>query len=405
MKTWTAHSKRDSQAMTRLKEKRPVVDVEQELEERLKQLRVHVDVPDGDTVLLRNVPANDRFFNKPRTNLLIKRPREGMPYLICVDEDLDYTGTDSALARAFVAGHKQQGWRVLFVGHDARADIQRVIEEALGAVGFDGREPELKPPAATAESGSQCKLLASFGIELSADAGAEPTIGREEKIEEVVSSLLQWQVRLPLIVGESGVGKTNLARAVTRKLKRCRPQFKVMSVELSAVMAGTLFDSERESLLIALLKDVSDQPETVVVLEHLEMALMGVPRGYLLLGEALDRDARLIGTTLPGYLSRFEIEPLTRRLQVTELIEMSMSETGEVLVTLRDRIAVHHHIAIQEALLDTVIETALPLPGHFPAKAISLLDAAAARSVLAGESELSLFDVYTAAARFREEDV
>jgi len=391
--------------MTRSKEKRFVVVVGQELEERLKQVRVHLDVPDGDTVLLRNVPANDRFFNKPRTNLLIKRPREGMPYLICVDEDLDYTGTDSALARAFVAGHKQQGWRVLFVEHDGRADIQRVIEEALGAVGFDGREPELKPPAATAESGGQGKLLASFAIEFSADAGSEPTVGREERIEEVVSSLLQWQVRLPLIVGESGVGKTNLARAVTRKLKRCRPQFKVMSVELSAVMAGTLFDSERESLLIALLKDVGDQPETVVVLEHLEMALIGVPRGHLLLGQALDVGARLIGTTLAGYLSKFEIEPLTRRLQVTELSEMSMSETGEVLVTLRDRIAAHHRITIDETLLGAVIEAALPLPGHFPAKAISLLDAGAARAVLAGESELSLFDVYTAAARFRVDEV
>src|SRR5881296_3085854 len=124
--------------MTRLKDKRPVVvGVEQELEERLKQLRVHVVVPDGDTVLLRNVPANDRFFNKPRTNLLIKRPREGMPYLICVDEDLDYTGTDAALCRVFVAGHKQQGWRVLMVGRDARANVEKVIEEALNAVGFD----------------------------------------------------------------------------------------------------------------------------------------------------------------------------------------------------------------------------------------------------------------------------
>jgi ATP-dependent Clp protease ATP-binding subunit ClpA len=217
--------------------------------------------------------------------------------------------------------------------------------------------------------------------------------------------LLQWQARLPLIVGESGVGKTNLARAVTRKLKRCRPQFKVMSVELSAVMAGTLFDSERESLLIALLTDVRDQPETVVVLEHLEMALIGVPRGHLLLGQALDVGARLIGTTLAGYLSKFEIEPLTRRLQVAELSEMSKSETGEVLVRLRDRIAAHHLITIDETLLDAVIEAALPLPGHFPAKAISLLDAGAARAVLAGESELSLFDVYTAAARFREEEV
>lgn len=382
-----------------------MVVVEQELEERLKQLRVHVDVPDGDTVLLRNVPANDRFFNKPRTNLLIKRPREGMPYLICVDEDLDYTGTDSALARAFVAGHKQQGWRVLFVGHDARANIQRLIEEALGAVGFDGREPELKLPASTEEPGAtQGKLLAAFAVEVSTAAGYEPTIGREERIEEVVSSLLQWQVRLPLVVGESGVGKTNLVRAVARKLKQCRPACKVSAVELSAVMAGTLFDSERESLLIALLKDVSAQPETVVVLEHLEMGLIGVPRGHLLLAQALDGGAGLIGTTLPGFLSRFEIEPLTRRLQVTELTEMSMSETGEVLLALRDRIAAHHRIEIEETLLNPVIETALPLTGHFPAKAISLLDAAAARAVLAGESELSLFDVYTAAARFGEDD-
>lgn len=381
-----------------------MVIVPQELESRLKQMRVHMDAPDADTLLLRNVPANNRFFNKARTNVLIKRPREGMPYLVCVDEDLAYTGTDSALARAFVAGHRQQGWRVLFVGHDARANIERLIEEALGAVGFDGREPELKPPASAVEPGAaaQGKLLASFAVEVPTDAGDEPTIGREERIEEVVSSLLQWQVRLPLIVGESGVGKTNLVRAAARELKQCRPAFKVVSVELSAVMAGTLFDSERESLLITLLKDVADQPEAIVVMEHLEMALIGVPRGHLLLGQALDGGARLIGTTLPGHLSRFELAPLARRLQVTELTEMSMSETGEVLRALRERIAAHHHFAIDESLLNSVIETALPRTGTFPAKAISLLDAAAARAVLAGENELSLFYVYATAARISD---
>ena len=374
--------------------------VEQELERKLKQLRVRVDVPDGDTVLLRNVPANARFFNKPRTNVLIKRPREGMPYLICVDEDLDYTGTDSALVRAFVAGHKQQGWRVLFVGHRAQSDIEELIEGALGAVGFDGREPELKPPAATDEAISG-KILGSFATAVSADADDEPTIGRAERIEDVISSLLQWQVRLPLIVAESGVGKTNLIHAVARRLKLCRP-WKVLSVDLSSVMAGTLFDSERESLLTALLNDVNDQPETVVVLEHLEMGIAGVPRGHLLLAQALDRGARLIGTTFPGYLARFEIEPLTRRLLITELVEMNMSETAEVLAALRERIAHHHQIAIDEALLTPVIETGLPLTGHFPAKAISLLDAAAARAVLAGESGLSMFDVCAAAAGFRD---
>ncbi|HZM90471.1 MAG TPA: hypothetical protein VFF31_28385 [Blastocatellia bacterium] len=382
-----------------------MIVVEQKLEQRLKQLRVHVDMPDGDTVLLRNVPANDRFFNKPRTNVLIKRPREGMPYLICVDEDLDYTGMDSALARAFVAGHKQQGWRVLSVGNDARADIQQLIEEALGVVGFDGRDPELKQPTDTGDRpAARGKLLAAFGVEVPSAADLEPTIGREERVDEVVSSLLQWQIRLPLIVAESGVGKTNLVHAVTRRLKPCRPVWKVMSVDLGAVMSGTLFDSERESLLIALLKDVNDEPETVVVLEHLEMALIGVPRGHLLLGRALDAGSRLIGTTLPACLPRFEIEPLIRRLQVIELSEMSQSETGEVLLALRDRIAEHHQIAIDETMLASAIETALPLAGHFPAKALSLLDTAGARAVLAGEPDLSLFDLCSAAARFREVD-
>lgn len=389
--------------MVRTKEKKTVLGVEQELENRLKQLRVHVDVPDGDTVLLRNVPANDRFFSKPRTNLLIKRPRQGMPYLICVDEDLDYTGSDSTLARAFVSGHKQQGWRVLSVGHGAD-DLQKVVKEALRVVGFDGREPELKPAPSTAEPRAPGKLLASFATELSTDVADEPTIGREERIEEVVASLLGWQVRLPLVVGESGVGKTNLVRAVARKFKHLRPAFKVMSVELGALMAGTLFDSERESLLIALLKDVIDEPETIIVMEHLEMALIGVPRGHLLLGQALDQRARLIGTTLPAYQSRFEIEPLSRRVQIAELTEMGLGETTEVLRALRDRIADHHQVEIGEPLLDAVVDTALPLAGHLPAKAISLLDSAAARAVLAGESELGLFDLYAAAARFRGDE-
>lgn len=370
--------------------------VERELENRLRQLRVRVDVPDGDTILLRNVPANDRFFSKARTNVLIKRPRQGSPYLICVDEDLDYTGKDAGLTRAFVSGHKQQGWLVLSIGHGAGEDLQQVIEEALNVVGFDGREPELKQ-AHVIKPRAAGKLLASFAAEITTELNDEPTIGREEQIEEVVSSLLQWQVRLPLIVGESGVGKTNLVLAVTRKLKQCRAALKVVTLNLSAVMAGTLFDSERETLLTALLKDVEEQPQAVVVMEHMEMALMAVPRGHLLLGQALDRGARLIGTTLPAYLSRFEIAPLTRRLQVTELTEMSLTDTRQVLCELRVRIAEHHHINISEALLNTIVETALPLTGHFPAKAISLLDAAASRAVLAGESELSSFYLYTVA--------
>lgn len=372
-------------------------DVAQALQARLMELRVSVDMPDGDTVLLQNVPPNKRFFNKERINLLIKRPREGMPYLICVDEDLDYTGSDLNLSRAFVAGQRQRGWRVLFVANHARESIENAIEEALAAVGFDGCEPELRPRLAPAKEVSLGNALVSFTAELSIEDDEE-TIGRQEQIEQVISNVLGWQSRLSLIVGESGVGKTNLVRAVARRLRQCDPAFRVVTIEMGALMSGTLFHSERENLLIELLRDLNQRPKSVLVMEHLEMALIDVPRGHLLLGEALDCGARLIGTTLPKFGSRFEIEPLVRRLQMIDVAELGLTEALETLQALRTRIAEHHHIAIEETLLDSIIRTAQSLTGRFPAKAISLLDGAAARAVLAGEAELSLFDVYAAAA-------
>jgi hypothetical protein len=62
--------------------------LEARLKARLKQLKVRVDTPDEDTLLLRNVPADCRSFSKPQTSVLVKRPRAGLPFLVCVDEDL-----------------------------------------------------------------------------------------------------------------------------------------------------------------------------------------------------------------------------------------------------------------------------------------------------------------------------
>jgi hypothetical protein len=77
--------------------------LEPALKAHLKQLKVRVDKPDDDTLLLRNVPADSRWFNKAQTSVLVKRPRAGLPYLVCVDEDLEYLGPDRQLARVFTA--------------------------------------------------------------------------------------------------------------------------------------------------------------------------------------------------------------------------------------------------------------------------------------------------------------
>ena len=115
------------------------------LSQELTAARVRVEVPDRDTVLLRNVPTEGagRLFNKPQTNLLVRRAREGLPFLVCVDEDLAYLGEDPALARVFAAGPARQGWRALCLGRGARCDFEAAVRQGLGVLGFGARQPAL----------------------------------------------------------------------------------------------------------------------------------------------------------------------------------------------------------------------------------------------------------------------
>src|SRR5688572_12444926 len=105
------------------------------LRAHLKQLNVRIDSPDADTLLLRNVPADSRCFSKPRTSVLVKRPRAGLPYLMCVDDDLEYFGPDHDLARAFAVADRQQGWPVVSAGPVVYPEAEDAVEQALAVLG------------------------------------------------------------------------------------------------------------------------------------------------------------------------------------------------------------------------------------------------------------------------------
>ncbi|MDX6614675.1 MAG: ATP-dependent Clp protease ATP-binding subunit ClpB [Blastocatellia bacterium] len=383
-----------------------MIELEQSLTKRLKELRVRVDAPDGDTLFLRNVPANEERFNKSRTNLLIKRPHAGQPFIVCVDEDLEYTGTDSALIHAFTAAHRQQGWRVIYLAGGSSADCQQVIENALGVVGFDGNEPVMEPVVATTAPGAdEARLLASFATDISdlaGDGAVEPTVGRDEKIDEVVTSLSQWKPRLAVILGASGVGKTNLLYAVARKLSQRESPLRLLAVDLGVLMAGTLFDSERENLLAGVLKEaLLAEPPVVLALEHLELAVVGVPRGQWLLAQALDQGLKMIGTLLNASL--LELTPLARRMQLVELSEPWPEEIDVVLLSHRDQIAQHHQVRIDDAIVRAANENARWLSGAMPATAITLLDIAAAKAAGAGKHEVTVSDIYLSCSMFPQE--
>ena len=368
--------------------------LESSLRETLKRLRIPFETPDEDTVLLRHVPANKNFFNKARTNVLVKRPPGGLPLFVCVDEDLEYQGEDAVLMRAFKATERRRGWRVLLMEGGQDADFDTAVKDALAALGFDGREPVLARPHA-AKPG----LIDRF-----ARAIAEgPSVGRQDAVDEAAACVLESRAPLVVLLGESGVGKTHLLQGVARALSNLEASCRVFSIDLAELLAGTLFPSDREAMLRSLLKEAS-QPETVLALEHVHLAVEEVPQGALLLAQALDRNVKLLGTTFPCFRSKLSRDPLLRRLHFIHLAEPALSEALAMVLAHRDRLAAHHGLAIDESLVRTTLDLAESIPGRFPAKAIALLDHAAARARLSGAATLTAYHLYVAQSALEPED-
>lgn len=368
------------------------------VEAKLKRLHLRLDLSEPDTLVLKNVPANHRYFSKARSNLLIKRFNESMPWVVCVDENLIYTGSNAALAHTFGAATLQNGWRVLTFGGSLRGDLTATLEYALAFLGADE-----EPGAAGTPLGEG--LLAAWGENLTdavASGRVVPTLFREEAVEHVAACLLCCQGRLPLVLGGPGTGKTNLLYGVAGRL--ARRNHKVLAINAGVLMAGTLFESEREALWMSLLREVEDS-RTVLALEQAEWAVVGVPRGPVLLRRALDRGVRLIATSSPEQAMRFGIHPLTSRLETVTINELCASDTRRVLETLRPSLAAHHKVRIDTEVEYAVVERSISMNGLLPGKAVGLIDAAAAYSSLAGNAAITLMDVYLAASRMQGEDV
>jgi ATP-dependent Clp protease ATP-binding subunit ClpA len=363
---------------------------------KLKRMRLRLELPDQDTLTVKRVPANQSCFNKARTNLLIKRSTEGMPCVVCVDEDLEYSGRDQALTQAFASGPTQQGWRILSFAGSLHGDLTAALEYAL-----DILAPEEEPACETATPAAhgKKKLLEAWSDSLTraiVNSQTAATFFRDEEMEQVAACTLSWEGRLPLIVGDPGTGKTNLLLGVARLLAQRGRE--VLSVNMGAVMAGTLFESEREALLRTLLREAREL-DVVLAMEQAEWALLGTPRSLVLLREALDHGVRMIATSVPEHACRFTAHSLGSRLDAVQLKQLCASDTRCILEALQPSIAAHHRVEIAAEIEHAAVERSLPMEGFLPGKAVRLLDAAAARASLVQSSAVTLMDVYIAASR------
>lgn len=223
----------------------------------------------------------------------------------------------------------------------------------------------------------------------------DPVIGRDAEILRVIQVLSRRTKNNPVLIGEAGVGKTAIVEGLAQKIAtndvpEILQHKRVISLDLSAMLAGSRFRGEFEERLKATIEEVQRaEGEIILFIDELHQVVgAGAAGGAIDAGNmmkpALARgELQCIGaTTLDEYRQYIEKDSaLDRRFAPVYVEEPSVDETIEMLYGLRDRYEAHHRVSIS----DQAIEAAVRLSDRYvtgrklPDKAIDLLDEAAAK--------------------------
>jgi ATP-dependent Clp protease ATP-binding subunit ClpB len=223
----------------------------------------------------------------------------------------------------------------------------------------------------------------------------DPVIGRDEEIRRVLHILSRRKKNNPILIGDPGVGKTAIVegiawRIVQQDVPENLQSKKIFSLDMAALIAGAKYKGEFEERLKAVIKEVVDSNEQVILFIDEIHTLVGAGGGQgamdaaNILKPALARgELRTIGaTTLDEYQKFFESDKaLERRFQSVYVDEPSMEDSISILRGIREKYENYHKVQI----LDEAVIAAAELSHRYiserklPDKAIDLLDEAAAK--------------------------
>ena len=247
------------------------------------------------------------------------------------------------------------------------------------------------------ESGKRGRGLAEFARDLTAMARMgqlDHVIGRDTEITRAVQILSRRTKNNPVLIGEPGVGKTAVAEGLAQKIAAAEVPDELMdkrllSLDLSAMVAGTKYRGEFEERVKALLDEVRREGNVILFLDELHTIVgAGSAEGAVdaanILKPALGRgELRVVGaTTLAEYRRYIEKDAaLERRFQPITVGEPTEEQALAILRALRPRYESHHRLKISdEALAAAVTLSRRYITGRFlPDKAVDLMDEAASR--------------------------
>ena len=316
-----------------------------------------------------------------------------------------------AIGDAGRLGHNFVGTEHLLMGllreHDCAAakmiagtgcDLNKLYTDIVSS--FAPRGTERRGVGAAAGRGpipgrkSDTKTLDQYSRDLTEAARRaqlDPVIGRSTEIRRVLQILSRRSKNNPVLIGEPGVGKTAVAEGLAQRIamgdvpEDLRAK-RIVSLDLTAMLAGTKYRGDFEDRIKNVLKEVEKAGDIILFVDELHTIMgAGAAEGAIdaanILKPALSRgEVQMIGaTTLEEYRKHIEKDAaLERRFQPVTVDEPTAEESLAILQGLRDRYEAHHKLSIR----DEALEAAVKLSGRYisdrclPDKAIDLVDEA-----------------------------
>src|SRR5690554_2566811 len=269
----------------------------------------------------------------------------------------------------------------------ARLDVVNYISHGISKVSEQEDDPsqtfgeifEEDQPQQDSKS-----ALENYAVNLNRAASEgkiDPLIGRDEEVSRLVQTLARRRKSNPLLVGDSGVGKTAIVEGLAKRIidgdvPEIISNAVVYSLDMGALLAGTKYRGDFEKRFKALLAELKKQPH-----------------GILFMGEI-----RCIGsTTFTEYRGIFEKDgALTRRFQKIDVGQPSVEDTYQILKGLKSRFEEHHALTYTDNALRAAAELSerYITDRNLPDKAIDVIDEVGAFQQLQPESKRkSLIDV------------
>ena len=251
--------------------------------------------------------------------------------------------------------------------------------------------PAQKKPA------NDTPVLDNFGTDMTkaAEEGKlDPVVGRVKEIERLAQILSRRKKNNPILIGESGVGKSAIVeglalRIVEKKVSRILFDKRVIALDMTAVVAGTKYRGQFEERIRSILNELKKNPNIILFIDEIHTIVgAGSAAGSMdaanMLKPALARgEIQCIGaTTLDEYRQNIEKDgALERRFQKVIVEPTTAEETLQILKNIKDKYEDHHNVNYTDAALEACVKLTnrYITDRNFPDKAIDALDEAGSR--------------------------